>query len=129
MNADIGFDQVQYGLLASVAFTSLFAIASLGAGIAADRLNRKTLTVASAASWSVAVLATAQADSYAAVVAARIAMGLACAFSTPTAYTLIRDRVPKDRQALASSVYGTGVALASGLASLTLLLDRSIGRR
>ena len=129
MNAAIGFDQVQYGLLASVAFTSLFAIASLGAGIAADRFNRKTLTVASAAGWSVAVLLTASAGTFDQVLLARVAMGLACAFSTPTAYTLIRDGVPDNRQALASSVYGTGVALASGLASLTLLLDRQVGWR
>jgi MFS family permease len=129
MNAAIGFDQVQYGLLASVAFTSLFAIASLGAGIAADRFNRKTLTVASAAGWSAAVLLTASAATFDQVLLARVAMGLACAFSTPTAYTLIRDRVPDNRQALASSVYGTGVALASGLASLTLLLDRQVGWR
>jgi hypothetical protein len=45
MNVDIGFSEGQYGLLASVAFTSLFAVASLGAGIASDRSNRKVLTV------------------------------------------------------------------------------------
>ena len=56
-------------------------------------------------------------------------MGLACAFSTPTAYTLIRERAPTERVALASSLYGTGVALASGLASLTILLDSSVGWR
>ena len=129
MNVDIGFDQVQYGVLASVAFTSLFAIASLGAGWAADRWNRKTLTVVSATTWSVAVAGTAVANSYEAVLACRILMGLACAFSTPTAYTLIRDTVPANRVATASSFYGTGVALGSGLASLTILLDNAQGWR
>lgn len=129
MNVDLGFNQAQYGVLASVAFTSLFAIASLGAGFAADRFNRKTLTVLSAASWSVAVVGTALAQSYAVVVACRIAMGLACAFSTPTAYTLIRDNVPPGKVATASSFYGTGVALGSGLASLTILLDNAVGWR
>jgi hypothetical protein len=56
-------------------------------------------------------------------------MGLACAFSTPTAYTLIRDNVPANRVATASSFYGTGVALGSGLASLTILLDNAWGWR
>lgn len=129
MNVDLGFDQVQYGVLASVAFTSLFAIASLGAGWAADRWNRKTLTVVSAVTWSVAVTGTALADSYETVLACRILMGLACAFSTPTAYTLIRDNVPANRIATASSFYGTGVALGSGLASLTILLDNARGWR
>ena len=56
-------------------------------------------------------------------------MGFACAFSTPTAYTLLRDAVPKTRQATASSLYGTGVALGSGLASYTLVLDNMYGWR
>jgi MFS family permease len=129
MNVDIGFGEAQYGVLASLAFTSLFAIASLGAGFASDRYNRKTLTVLSAVCWSAATLGTAFADSYEAILACRIAMGLACAFSTPTAYTLIRDNVPKARSATASSFYGTGVALGSGLASLSLLLDNAVGWR
>jgi MFS family permease len=129
MNVDIGFSQVQYGLLASLAFTALFAVASLGAGIAADRFNRKQLTIVSAVVWSVATIGTSLADSFELVVGCRVLMGLACAFSTPTAYTLLRDRVTRDRQATASSIYGTGVALASGLSSLTLLLDESVGWR
>jgi MFS family permease len=129
MNVDIGFDQVQYGVLASLAFTSLFAIASLGAGIAADRSNRKLLTVVAAGTWVIATVATAAADSYDTVLLSRVAMGLACAFSTPTAYTLIRERAPADRVALATSLYGTGVAVAGGLASLTILLDAAVGWR
>lgn len=56
-------------------------------------------------------------------------MGLACAVTTPAAYTWIRDVVPSDSSATASSVYGTGVALGSGVASLTLVLDGAIGWR
>lgn len=127
MNVDLNFSQSQYGLLASVAFTSLFAVASLGAGVASDRYNRKVLTVASAAAWSIATLGTAFSGSYEEVVLWRITMGLACAFSTPTAYTLLQQQVPKDRGALASSIYGTGVALGGALASLSLLLDSELG--
>lgn len=129
MNLDLGFSETQYGVLASVAFTSLFAVASLGAGVASDRYNRKFLTTASAVAWSVATLGTAFSHSYTEVVICRVAMGLACAFSTPTAYTLIRDAVPKDRVALASSLYATAVALGSGLASLSILLDQQLGWR
>lgn len=129
MNVDIGFSQSQYGLLASVAFTALYAIASLGAGVASDRSNRKLLTVVSAVSWSVATLGTALAETYTQVVWCRIAMGLACAFSTPTAYTLIRERAPAGRVALATSLYGTGVAVASALSSLSILLDTEYGWR
>jgi len=129
MNVDIGFNESQYGVLASVAFTTLFAIASLGAGLASDRYNRKTLTIASAATWSLATLGTAASTSYSQVVVCRILMGLACAFSTPTAYTLIKDSVPSNRQASASSLYSTAVALASGLSSLSILIDNQVGWR
>lgn len=129
MNVDIGFDQAQYGLLASIAFTALYAVATLGAGIASDRFNRRTLTIAAALGWSAATLGTALANTYTEVLLCRVAMGLACAFSTPTAYTLIKERVPEERIALATSVYGTGVAVASGLASLSLILDTQVGWR
>ena len=129
MNIDIGFDETQYGILASVAFTSLFAITSLAAGFISDRFNRKRLTLLSIIGWTVATYGTATSTSYESVVAWRIAMGFACAFSTPTAYTLLRDAVPKTRQATASSLYGTGVALGSGLASYTLVLDNMYGWR
>ena len=37
MNVDLGFSQAQYGALASVAFTALFAVASLFAGNFAEK--------------------------------------------------------------------------------------------
>jgi MFS family permease len=129
MNVDIGFTEQQYGLLASAVFTSLFAVASLGAGVAADRANRKTLTVASVIGWSLATLGTSLATSYPVVVICRVAMGLACAFTTPTAYTLIAERVAPEQSGTATSLYASAVALGSALASLSLLLDQSIGWR
>lgn len=129
MNIDLDFSQAQYGLLASVAFTSLFAVASLVAGAASDRYNRKTLTVASIATWGLATLGTSTSTSYNQVVLWRVLMGLSCAFSTPTAYTLLADRVPADKGASASSIYSTGVALGGALASLSILLDTRIGWR
>ncbi|VEU43370.1 unnamed protein product [Pseudo-nitzschia multistriata] len=127
MNVAIGFSEAQYGLLASLAFTGLFALASLGAGAAADKFDRKAMTVGSAVGWSAAILGTALSTTYTEVLSWRIAMGLFCAFSTPTAYTLISERVPKDRLSLATSIYGTGVALGGALASLSILLDDRIG--
>jgi len=55
--------------------------------------------------------------------------GAACAFVTPPAYTFIAQRVPQDRVSLASSLYGTGVALGGAFASLSILLDNNLGWR
>jgi hypothetical protein len=56
--AKVHFTEDQYGVLASLAFTTLFAVASLGAGIASGRYNRKLLTVVAAVGWGVATLGT-----------------------------------------------------------------------
>jgi len=129
MNVDLGFSQAQYGALASVAFTGLFAVASLFAGNFADKNDRRVLTAGSAAVWSAATLGTSIAATYEQVVICRIIMGLACAFTTPAAYTLIRDSVPPSRAAFANSLYGGGIYLGGALASLSILLDNSLGWR
>ena len=129
MNIDIQFSEAQYGALASVAFTALFAITSLFAGGLADRFDRKLLTIGATLIWSAATFATAISVDFDQVLAARILMGLACAFCTPSAYTLIRDLVSKERASLANSLYGSGVYLGGGLSSLSILLDGRIGWR
>jgi len=129
MNIDLQFTQSQYGVLASTAFTVLFALSSLIAGNLADKYNRKILTLASCAIWTVATMAQGQAQSYDQVLAARIIMGGACAFCVPAAYSLIAEKISKDKAALANSIYGSGVYLGGGLASLSILLDENTGWR
>jgi MFS family permease len=131
MNVELNFNEAQYGILASVAFTSLFAVASVGAGYLSDRFRsrRKVLTVGSAAAWGAATLGMSFSQSFEQVVICRILTGLACAFSTPIAYTLLQQRVPAGQQALASSLYGTGVAVASALTALSIVLDNELGWR
>jgi len=129
MNIDIGFSEADYGILASIGFTILYATASLFAGTLADRYDRKLITVLSCLTWSAATLVTAFATSYSMIFSARVLMGLACAFTTPAAYTLIRDLFPEKQAGLASSAYGSGVYIGGALSSLTLLLDQELGWR
>ncbi|KAL3769372.1 hypothetical protein ACHAW5_010491 [Stephanodiscus triporus] len=129
MNVDLHFTQSQYGLLASAAFTALFALSSLLAGTLADRYDRKMLVLVPASVWVVATLCTGQSRSYDDVLIARVVMGGACAFVVPAAYSLIADGVSRDRLALSNSLFGSGVYLGGALASLSLLLDRGLGWR
>lgn len=127
MNLDLQFDESQYGALASIAFTALFAITSLFAGALADRYDRKLLTLGSTAVFTGAILFTSFAHSYNEVLIARVVMGLACAFTTPSAYTLIRDFIKEQKASLANSIYGSGVYFGGGLSSLSILLDNLDG--
>ncbi len=129
MNIELQFTQSQYGLLASTAFTILFALSSLLAGTLADRYDRKLLTLVPASIWTLATLWTSQSQSYNDVLIARVVMGGACAFAVPAAYSLIADNVSKDKLALSNSLFGSGVYLGGALASLSLLLDQSLGWR
>ena len=129
MNIDLQFTQSQYGLLASTAFTVLFALSSLLAGSCADRYNRKLLTLVPATIWTLATLYTSFAQTYNDVLIARVIMGGACAFAVPAAYSLLADNVSKDKLALTNSLFGSGVYLGGALASLSLLLDQSVGWR
>ena len=54
---------------------------------------------------------------------------MACAFTTPAAYTWIADNFKEERQGFANSVYSSAVYLGGGLASLSLLLDVNYGWR
>lgn len=105
INVDLNFSETEYGLLASIGFTVLYATASLFAGSISDSYNRKTITYLSCTSWTIATAFTAIATSYNDVLLARIFMGLSCAFTTPAAYTIIRDVFPKDQAAFASSIF------------------------
>jgi predicted MFS family arabinose efflux permease len=129
MNINLGFTENQYGLLASTAFTILFALSSLIAGNFADRYDRKILTLVSCTVWALATLSQSVAHSYEEVLVARFVMGGACAFAVPAGYSLIADRISEDRAALANSIYASGVYLGGSLASLSILLDDMVGWR
>ena len=128
MNIDLQFTEVQYGILASTAFTALFALTSLVAGDLADRYNRKVLTIISCIVWSLATLYMSYAHTYNEVLIARIVQGGACAFQL-VGYALIADGVSKDKKAFANGLYGSAIYLGGALSSLSILLDERVGWR
>ncbi|CAB1106720.1 unnamed protein product [Ectocarpus sp. CCAP 1310/34] len=129
MNVSLGFDETQYGLLASFSFTLLFSTCSLIAGRAVDVVSRKTATVASCLVWSAMAAGTSVANGFPTVFGLRVLQGSAQAFTTPAAYTMISDLFPASVRGTANSIYSSGVYLGGALASLSLLLNGAIGWR
>jgi MFS family permease len=129
MNVELGFGPETYGLLASVPFTLLFAPVSLLAGAAADVSDRARLTWLPLVCWSAATAWQASSGSVGEVAASRALQGLAMAFTTPAAFTLLADTSPPARRATVFSAYSTGVYVGGGLAALSILLDQAVGWR
>eukprot|EP00282_Hemiselmis_andersenii_P042568 CAMPEP_0172069244 /NCGR_PEP_ID=MMETSP1043-20130122/12633_1 /TAXON_ID=464988 /ORGANISM="Hemiselmis andersenii, Strain CCMP441" /LENGTH=332 /DNA_ID=CAMNT_0012729541 /DNA_START=153 /DNA_END=1148 /DNA_ORIENTATION=- len=129
MNVDLGFDEGQYSLLASFAFTALYTVASLFAGRAADKFDRAKVLTGAAALWSVSTCATAVAASFDNVAALRGIQGVSQAFVGPQAYGLIASLFSGQGLATANSIYASGVYVGGALASLSILMDQQLGWR
>lgn len=129
MNVALSFDQTQYSVLASFGFTLLYSIASLFAGNAVDKFSRKGTTVAACLAWSLVTVGQGAAGSFQQVLGLRVCQGIAQAFTTPAAYTLLADAFPPTRRATASSIYSSAVYFGGALASLTVLLNTNFGWR
>ena len=129
MNVALGFDAQQYGLLVSYGFSVLYVLFSFPAGIACDVYPRKVLLLGAAAGWSLATAMSAAARSFTHLLAARVLLGIAQAFSGPAAHTLISASFPKRLRATAHSVYTSGIYIGGALASLSVILSRVLGWR
>lgn len=129
MNVDIGFDETQYGILASIGFTVLFALTSLFAGTAVDRFEPRGLLSITVVVWSLAMVWQAQAHSFADVLGSRMLSGFGQAFTNPAAYTILGRQYPPDRRASVNGIYSSGLYFGGGLAALSILIDNQLGWR
>lgn len=129
MNVELGFDQAQYGLLASLGFAAVFSFASFLAGLAVDKADARTLLPTSGVLWSLAMLWQAAASSFGDVLGSRFLLGFSQAFCNPAAYVALgRISAPSSR-ATVLGVYSSGVYIGGGLAALSILLDGPLGWR
>jgi MFS family permease len=94
----LGISHAQLGLLAA-AGTLTAAVATIPVGVLADRVARTPLLAASVALWSVAMLAAGAADSFATLLASRIALGALTATAGPTLISLVGDYFPAEARA------------------------------
>lgn len=103
----------QIGILAGVAFSAPFAIASLPMGWLVDRLNRCLLLAGIMTVWSLSTMLGAIPLGYHFLLSCRMLVGAAEAGAHPACLSLIADFFPPNRRATAVSIFATGTALAS----------------
>lgn len=126
---DLGIGDEQIGLLQGLAFGLFYAFMGVPMGLAADRISRRNLVAGGIGLWSLATIASGLAQSFGALFAARLLVGLGEAALSPAAISLIADLFAPDRRGRPISLFMMGQGLAGGLAvSITgLILSAAAG--
>jgi MFS family permease len=113
---DLGLSELQMGLLQGAPFAIFYATASIPIALAADRLNRKNIIAMGISLWSLATAACGMAGSFITMFLARIGVGVGEATLSPSAVSMISDYFPKEKLAMALSVFTMGNLMGVGVA-------------
>lgn len=120
IKADFGINDTQIGLLQGFSFVVFYAALAIPLAQLSDRGNRTRIIVFGVICWSLATLSCGLAGSFAMLFAARMFVGVGEATLTPAGYSMLSDYFPRERLALAISVFtgsgfaGSGIAYAFG---------------
>lgn len=127
---DLGLSNTEFALLTGFAFVAFYAVGGLVMGLAADTLHRPRLIAGALLVWSALTAASGAARGFASLAIPRMLIGVGEAALTPTAMSLLSERVPRERLGLAAGIYYAGVPLGAGL-SLVLagVLGPTVGWR
>ncbi|MHA1884724.1 MAG: MFS transporter, partial [Promethearchaeota archaeon] len=91
-------------------FVLISAVFALLWGYWADRINRRTVLVAGAFSWTIGMFLTAFSNSYLMLIISRIASGAGLGCVLPVGYSIISDAIPPEER---SGWFGTIAILSS----------------
>lgn len=130
IKAQLGLSDFQMSLVLGPSFALAYAVFGVPLGWAADRFSRRVVIFAGVLVWACATLASGFASSFAALVAARVCVGIGEAALLPSAYSLIGDAFPPGKVTLATSVFQaagkTGSAVSFGLGGFAIAFARSL---
>jgi MFS transporter, Spinster family, sphingosine-1-phosphate transporter len=127
---DLGLTDTQFGLLTGLFFIIFYAVAGLFMGVLADRMNRSRLIAGAIVLWSLLTAASGAAKGFASMAVPRALIGIGESALTPTALSLLADKVPENRLGLAAGLYYMGVPIGAGASLLIAgLLGPTIGWR
>jgi MFS family permease len=113
---DLGVSDAQIGFLYGTAFAVFYALFGIPLGRLADSWYRGRLMAMGLALWSSMTALSGFANSFGALAAARIGVGIGEASASPAAYSMISDNFPKERRATALSIYSSGLYIGGALA-------------
>ena len=115
---DLHINDTQMSLLMGFTFAVFYTFFGIPLGRMADTHSRRGLVAAGFVVWSFFTAGCGIAKTFWQMMLMRIGVGVGEASLSPAAYSMISDYFPSNRRATALSVYGMGIYLGSGLASL-----------
>lgn len=115
---DLHISDTQMSLLIGLSFAVFYTFFGLPLGRLADSTKRRNLISCGVAAWSLFSAACGLVRNFGQMLVMRFGVGIGEASLSPSAYSLIADYFPPEKQATALSVYGMGIYVGSGLAFL-----------
>jgi MFS transporter, ACS family, hexuronate transporter len=119
--AAFSLDDVQYAWLES-RFDLAFGLGTLFTGWLVDRVNVRWVYPVFVAGWSLAGLLTGYADSFAMLLACRIALGFFEAGNWPCGVRSVRTVLPPEERSFGSAVFQSGTAIGAILTPVVITL-------
>lgn len=122
-------NNTQYALLSGFAFSMSYVVFGLVTGRAADRFNRRNLTVIGLLIWSSATILLGVSANFWYLLVSRVVLGVGEAFSAPASYSIIADYFPVEGRGEANGIYAIGVYVGTALGSLSIAMAHEVGWR
>lgn len=116
IKADFGINDTQIGLLQGFSFVVFYGLLAIPLARLSDAGNRVRIIVYGVICWSLATFTCGLAGSFIMLFAARMFVGVGEATLSPAGYSLIPDFFPRERVALAISLYTGSSFAGSGIA-------------
>ncbi len=116
LERDLGLSDFQISLLQGPAFAIFYALCGLPMGWLLDRVSRRGLVSFGIVLWGAATCACGLAGSFVQLLIGRMGVGVGESVLTPAAHSMISERFPRRRLALAISVFTMGSVIGAGLA-------------
>ncbi len=133
IKADLALTDFQMSLLLGPAFALSYALFGLPLGWAVDRYPRRWIVFLGVTVWGLATAACGLAQSFEALLVARMMVGIGEACLIPAAYSLLADEFPRERLTVAASTFQmggkVGSAAAFGLGAFAIALAESLHAR
>lgn len=106
---DLHLSDTQLGFLSGLAFAIFYATLGIPIARLADRYSRRNIVTLAVIIWSIMTAFSGMAQSFVALLAARIGVGVGEAGASPPAHAMISDYFPPHRRASALAVYSCGI--------------------